>query len=281
MEGLLTVKVNLREGKGRVSCSGRSGFHPFWCWTDSPVQTEAGGSLGCSLEAHGWISRLQTDTEYWGGGRRNGFICNPCLSAVLCKVFRQNTKLHLPAHVKEGTQLPKWGKKSSITAGSYYEPDTRAPVNTFLSLREAVISLFFAYFQLLEWTPGLRNTASALPAQFPARSSSLTGAARKWPWQGLWCSYGHSSLCYMGSFRQCCAALSPIHLPIQVLLICWLTNLQRHYAELRIPADSITVKGQGGSGLRLQAQAPVLSVFCWFFFLHSNLKISCNWPKLW
>lgn len=149
MEGLTTVKVNLRERKGRVCCSGRSGFNPFWCWTDSPVQTEAGGSLGCSLEAHGWISRLQTDTECWftEGRKRNGFICNSCLSAVLCKVFRQNTKLHLSAHVKEGTQLPKWGeKKSSITAGSYYEPDTRAPVNTFLSLREAVISLFIRLF---------------------------------------------------------------------------------------------------------------------------------------
>lgn len=267
MEGLITVKVDLRGGKGRVCCSGRSGFNPFWCWTDSPVQTEAGGSLGCSLEAHGWISRLKTDTECWfteGGGERNGFICNPCLSAVLFSDRTLNC-----------TSLLTWRRELSFQNGEKNQALQLEVIMSqthehllipFYLWEKLLYLLLYAYFQLLEWTSGLRNTASALPAQFPARSSSLTGATRKWPRQGLWCSYGHSSLCYMGSFRQCCAALSPIYLPIQVLLICWLTNLQRHYAELRIPADSITVKGQGGSGLRLQAQAPVLSVFLLVFF---------------
>lgn len=43
------------------------------------------------------------------------------------------------------------------------------------SPREAVISLFNAYFQLFEWTSDLRSTASALPTQFIVRSGSLTG----------------------------------------------------------------------------------------------------------
>lgn len=206
---------------------------------------------------------------YWGGGEEMALFAIR-VRLQCCARFSDRT-LNCTSLLTWRRELSfqNGGKKNQALQLEVIMSQTHEHLLIPFYLWEKLLYLFLhAYFQLLEWTPGLRNTASALPAQFPARSSSLTGAARKWPWQGLWCSYGHSSLCYMGSFRQCCAALSPIHLPIQVLLICWLTNLQRHYAELRIPADSITVKGQGGSGLRLQAQAPVLSVLLLGFFFY-------------
>lgn len=166
MEGLITVRVNLREGKGRVCCSGRSGFNPFWCWTDSPVQTEAGGSLRCSLEAHGWISRLQTDTECWftegggGGGKKWLYL----QSVSVCSAVQGFQTEHLPAHVKEGTQLPKWGgkKKNQALQLEVIMSQTHEHLLIPFYLWEKLLHLLlYAYFQLLEWTSGLRNTASA------------------------------------------------------------------------------------------------------------------------
>ena len=62
-----------------------------------------------------WLNFKTADRHrvliYWGLG--GGFTCNPYLPAMLCKVvfffffFLQNIKLHLPSHMKEGTQLPK------------------------------------------------------------------------------------------------------------------------------------------------------------------------------
>lgn len=82
--------------------------------------------------------RQTQSADLLGEGGRNGFTCNPCLPAMLCKVFIQNTKLHLPAHVKEGTQLAKG--ENNISAVSYEEPDTRAPVNTLFSKGSCSIS---------------------------------------------------------------------------------------------------------------------------------------------
>lgn len=92
---------------------------------------------------------------------------------MLCKVFKQNTKLHLPAHVKEGTRLPKGENK--VFQLYFIMSQTHKHLLIPFSPREAVISLLYAYFQVFEWTSYLRNTAPALPTQFIARSSSLMG----------------------------------------------------------------------------------------------------------
>lgn len=103
-----------------------------------------------------WSANLPKWVCGWGG-----FTCALCLPAMLCKVFIQNTKLHLPAHVKEGTGHLKGEHKPFQL--QVIMRQTHEHLFIPIAPKKAVVSLFYSYFKLFEQTIDLRNTASALP----------------------------------------------------------------------------------------------------------------------
>lgn len=110
----LTVKVNLRERKGRLLYWTQHVYSILilnWFTCAEGSWWKFGLFFGGT-----WLKFKTADRQgvliYWGEKKRNGFTCNPCLSAMLCKIFIQNTKLPLPAHMKDGTQLPNGENKT-------------------------------------------------------------------------------------------------------------------------------------------------------------------------